>query len=65
MNLEHLVPDLKHLLQQDITWWENYYPPGLEILPPDLREDIERNLNLSLEVMSDYSSLTSINLFPE
>ena len=65
MNLEHLVPDLKHLLQQDITWWENYYPPGLEILPPDLREDIERNLNLSLEVMADYSSLTSINLFPE
>jgi hypothetical protein len=65
MNLEHLVPDLKHLLHQDFSWWEDYYAPGIDMLPPDLRENIERNLKLNLEVMTDDSCLISINLFPE
>ena len=49
MKLEHLVPDLEIQLQQDFSWWENYYAPGLEILPPDLREIIQNNLELNLE----------------
>lgn len=63
MNLEHLAPDLKNQLQQDFSWWENYYPPGLEILPVDLRQPIEKSLNKNLEVMKDFNELTKINLF--
>ena len=65
MNLEHLVPDLKPLLEQDFSWWENYYTPGLELLPIELREIIEDNLKLNLEIMRDHSKLTNVNLFPE
>ena len=65
MNIEHLVPDLKTQLEQDFSWWEDYYSPGLELLPIDLREFIEGNLKLNLEIMRDRSKLTNINLFPE
>jgi hypothetical protein len=65
MNIEHLVPDLKTQLEQDFSWWEDYYSPGLELLPNDLREFIEGNLKLNLEIMRDRSKLTNINLFPE
>lgn len=63
MNLEHLVPDLKPLLEQDFPWWEDYYPPGLELLPIDLRETVEGNLKLNLKKMKDTTKLTSIDLF--
>ena len=65
MNLEYLVPDLKSQLQQDLSWWENYYPPGLEILPSDLREIIQNNLELYLQPLKDSTRLTTIDLFPE
>ena len=65
MSLEYLVPDLKSQLQQDLSWWENYYSPGLEILPSDLREIIQNNLELYLQPLKDSSRLTAIDLFPE
>ncbi|MAH90918.1 MAG: hypothetical protein CMA11_04035 [Euryarchaeota archaeon] len=65
MHLEHLVPDLEIQLQQDFSWWEDYYAPGLEILPPDLREIIQNNLELYLQQLEDSSHLTSIDLFSE
>ena len=64
MNLDHLVPDLKSHLQQDFSWWEDYYPPGLELLPIELRETVENKLKLILQKMNDCSKLTDINLFP-
>ena len=63
MNLEHLVPDLKSQLQQDFSWWEDYYPPGLEILPIDLTQTIETRLIENLEVMDSQNVLKEINLF--
>jgi hypothetical protein len=63
MNLEHLVPDLKPLLEQDFSWWENYYPPGLELLPIDLRETIGERLSEYLEVMDNHSKLTNVSIF--
>ena len=63
MNLEHLVPDLKSQLQQDFSWWEDYYPPGLEILPIDLTQTIETRLIENLEVMDSQNLLEEINLF--
>ena len=65
MKLEHLVPDLKHLLEQDFTWWEDYYPPGLELLPIELRDTVENNLKLNLKKMRDFGNLTNINLFSD
>lgn len=63
MNLEHLVPDLKSQLQQDFSWWENYYPPGLEILPIDLKQTIERRLIENLKIMDNQNILQEVNLF--
>ena len=63
MNLEHLVPDLKPLLEQDFSWWEDYYPPGLELLPIDLRETIGERLSEYLELMDDHSKLTNVSIF--
>jgi len=65
MNLEHLVPDLKSQLQQDFSWWEDYYAPGLEILPSELRKIIQNNLEFYLQVLEDTSPLVTMNLFPE
>ena len=63
MNLEHLVPDLKPLLEQDFSWWEDYYPPGLELLPIDLRETIGERLSEYLELIDDHSKLTNVSIF--
>ena len=63
MNLEHLVPDLKPLLEQDFSWWEDYYLPGLELLPIDLRETIRKRLSEYLELMDDHSKLTNVSIF--
>ena len=65
MNLEHLVPDLQPFLEQDFSWWENYYAPGLELLPLDLRDSIEENLKLKLEVLDNHAKLTDVDIFPE
>ena len=65
MNLEHVLPDLQHLLKDDLEWWERYYPPGLEIVPPDLRDHIENRLNHYLEAMESPYALEEIDLFPE
>ena len=51
MRLDYLLPDLQHLLHQDLAWWEQYYPPGLEIVPADLKEHIMERLNHYLEPM--------------
>jgi len=63
MNLQHLVPDLKGLFEMDFSWWEDYYTPGLEILPIDLRQTIGKRLNENLEVMNDHNKLAEVNLF--
>ena len=51
MNYGDLLPDLQHLLAQDLAWWEQYYPPGIEIVPTDLRKHITERLNHYLEPM--------------
>ena len=65
MNLEHVLPDLQHLLKDDMEWWERYYPPGLEIVPIELREHIENRLNHYLKPMESPYALEEIDLFPE
>lgn len=65
MNLEHLVPDLSHLLDADYSWWAGYYPPGFQLLPASLRDNIEMNVKRYLIQMPEPFSLESINHFNE
>ncbi len=65
MNLEHLVPDMSELLQNDLSWWEEIYAPGFELLPDDLKGPIQDNLKLYLPIMKDHQALMGTNLFPE
>ena len=65
MNIQHLLPDFESILDSDLSWWEQYYPPGLEIVPPELRDHIENRLNHYLEPMLSPYALEEIDLFPE
>lgn len=64
MNLEHLVPDLKHLTDSDFGWWEQYYPPGFEIIPEYLKKHVQDRIAEELEEMVSPYTLEDINLFP-
>ena len=65
MNIQHLLPDLESILNSDLGWWEQYYPPGLELIPNGLREHVENRLNHYLEPMESPYALETIDLFPE
>ena len=65
MNIQHLLPDLESILDSDLSWWEQYYPPGLELIPNELREHVESKLKQYLEPMDAPYVMETINLFPE
>ena len=65
MNIQHLLPDLESILDSDLSWWEQYYPPGLELIPNELREHVENKLKQYLEPMDAPYVMETINLFPE
>ena len=64
MQLEELVPDLNHLLNDNLDWWEEYYSPGINLLPLDLKQHINQRLDEELKVMSLPIVLETIDLFP-
>ncbi len=65
LNQEHQVPDLKHLLAKDYSWWTAYYPPALEILPHNWKEEITNKINALLPEMEAPYALESVNHFDE
>jgi hypothetical protein len=65
MNLEHLVPDLEHLLVDDLEWWEKYYSPGFELIPKYLRQYIRDRCVEELEPMALPYRLEAVDLFPQ
>jgi len=65
MNIQHLLPDFESILNSDLSWWEQYYPPGLELIPNELREHVENKLKQYLEPMDSPYVMETINLFPE
>ena len=65
MNLEHEVPDLKHLLDEDLTWWEDFYPPALDILPEYYQRRISEEISQYLEFMDSPLKLEQVNHFNE
>jgi hypothetical protein len=47
-----------------LTWWENYYPPGLDLIGTHLRESVEKNTMKYLQPMEQPYSLEQVNLYP-
>ncbi len=63
MNVEHLVPDLAHLLEEDLSWWEEAYAPGLELIPSKWREGVEeRTREYSLQILDEDSPLSRVDI---
>lgn len=63
MDLEHLVPDLAHLLAEDLSWWEEAYRPGLDLIPFPWREEVEaRTREHMLQILGDDSPLSRVDI---
>jgi len=62
---EDMLPDLQHLFEMNYVWWEGYYPPGFQLLPPDLREYIRPQIERLLEPMPIPYDLETLDLFDE
>ena len=60
--LFYLVPDLKHLESLDLSWWENYYPPALEILPKKYYEVQKKEIQKYLDPMPKPYMIENINI---
>jgi hypothetical protein len=66
MNLtNHLPLRLKPLLQQNFSWWEELYPPSIELIPIEWREHIWKKLTDFLELMQEPYALEHLNLYDE
>lgn len=61
---EDKVPHLTPLLGQSLTWWENYYPPGLDLIGTHLRVSVEKNTMKFLKPMEHPYPLEQVNLYP-
>jgi len=65
LNLETQVTDLEHLFEQDFHWWTAFYPPAVEILPEQWRQDIREKIGMYLDDMDEPFAVESINHFGE
>jgi len=65
MSLGHLVPDLEHYFENGLSWWEQIYMPGFDLIPHYLRAEIKVNSLKVLEPMVDNSKLENLDLFGE
>ena len=59
---QDLVPDLAHHLTQDMTWWEEAYGPGLDIIQPRWRTTVEERTKTTFRVYDESSPLTIVDL---
>ena len=64
-DLFELVPDLKYLKTLDLSWWENYYPPALELLPKKYREQQKNAIEQYLKPMPKPYAIENIHLFKD
>lgn len=61
-NLENLAPHLTPHIDGDLSWWEQAYPKGLEILKPYLRSHVKENTEKYLTWMGEPYPLEKVNL---
>ena len=60
--LEDLMPDLAHHLSQDMTWWEEAYGPGLDLIQSPWRSTVESRTRAMFQVYDESSPLTQVDL---
>ena len=60
--LEELAPHLTPHIAEDLAWWEQAYPKGLEIIEQPLREYVKEKTEEKLDWMSKPFKLESVDL---
>lgn len=63
LKLFDLVPDLKHLETLDLSWWDQYYPPALDLLPEKYYEIQKKSIELYLDPMPKPYAIENLDLF--
>ena len=63
--LEDKVPHWQHKLTESLEWWEEYYPPGLDLIGEPLRNHVEERTKQFLLPMQKPYPLEQVNLYPE
>lgn len=62
MGLESHVPDLAAHLEADLSWWEEAYAPGLDLLPDEWRDTVESRTREHFTLLGANSPLVHVNL---
>ena len=65
MGLEEKTPHLSALLENDYSWWIDFYPPALELLQPDYRDFISNSIQEVLAPMQEPFALENVNHYDE
>ena len=60
--LEHLAPHLAPLLESDLSWWVDIYPPGLELIDEPWRATVVQRSDAMLKRMTEPYPLESVHL---
>ena len=63
--LEQRVPHLASQLRNPLTWWEGYYPPGLDLIGQRWRAEIETNTKKFLQPMVSSAQLEKVDIYPQ
>ncbi len=61
-DLENLAPHLIQFIEEDLSWWEQAYPKGLEIIDQPLRAHIKEKTEDKIDWMSKPFKLESVDL---
>jgi len=58
---QHLTP----MLERDLSWWSQFYPPSEKIIPIRWREEILQKITSLLGIMKEPYQLEQVNLYDE
>jgi len=64
LNRWDLIPDLIEFQNLDLSWWMEFHPDALDLLPHWIRKPIENKIRNYFSPMDENSALFGWNLFP-
>ena len=64
LNRWDLIPDLVHFQNLDLSWWMEFHPDALNLLPDWIRAPIKNEIENYFHPMNSDSALFGWNLFP-
>lgn len=65
MNISEQVPYLKKFLEEDFSWWVDYYPPAFDIIKQPYKDGILKKTKQYLAPMKEPYQLEKINHYEE